>query len=96
VGSVGQNRYRSVSRINGAVNGRSLWRIQKLELGGGGRVLAEFRNFRRRVHDERLPAQLIEQRLGVLQIGGVEALGEPAVDIGENCVCFVAAALRRE
>ena len=28
-----------------------------------------------------LSAQLIEQRLGVLQIGGVEALGEPVVDL---------------
>jgi len=28
-------------------------------------------------------AQLLEQCLGVLQIGGIEALGEPAVDLGE-------------
>ena len=27
-----------------------------------------------------LVAQLVEQRLGVLQVGGVEALGEPVVD----------------
>ena len=26
-----------------------------------------------------------EQRLGVLQVGGVEALGEPVVDVGEHC-----------
>jgi hypothetical protein len=28
-----------------------------------------------------LGAQLIEQRLGLLQVGGVEALGEPVVDV---------------
>jgi hypothetical protein len=28
--------------------------------------------------------QLVEQRLGVLQIGGLEALGEPAVDRREE------------
>jgi hypothetical protein len=38
----------------------------------------------------RLLAQLIEQRLGVFQIGGVEALGEPAVDFGEHRARFVA------
>ena len=27
--------------------------------------------------------QFIEQRLGVLQVGGVEALGKPLVDVGE-------------
>jgi hypothetical protein len=37
--------------------------------------------------------QFIEQRLGVLKVGGVEALGEPAVDVGEHCVRFVAAAV---
>ena len=31
-----------------------------------------------------LSAQLVEQRLGVLQGRGVEALGEPVVDIGEH------------
>src|SRR6516162_1758056 len=29
-------------------------------------------------------AQFVEQRLGLFQIGGVEALGEPAVDLGEH------------
>ena len=32
-----------------------------------------------------------EQRLCVFQIGGVEALGEPAVDLGEHCAGLVAA-----
>jgi len=40
--------------------------------------------------------QLVEQRLGVLQVGGVEALGEPVVDIGEHRVSFGALALLRE
>jgi len=33
----------------------------------------------------RLAAQLIEQRPGVLQVDGVEALGEPVVDLAEHC-----------
>src|ERR1700730_13283189 len=41
-------------------------------------------------------AQLIEQRLGVLKIGGIEAFGEPAVDFGEHRPRFVATALRCE
>src|SRR5215472_5178426 len=36
-------------------------------------------------------AQLLEQRLGVLQVGGVEALGEPVVDVGEHLAPLVAA-----
>ena len=36
-------------------------------------------------------AQLAEQRLGVLQVGGVEALGEPVVNVGEHHARFVAA-----
>ena len=31
-------------------------------------------------------AQLLEQRLCVLKVGGVEALGEPVVDFSEHCV----------
>jgi hypothetical protein len=37
--------------------------------------------------------QLVQQRLGVLQVGGVEALGEPAVDRGEQVARLVALAL---
>jgi hypothetical protein len=40
-----------------------------------------------------LSTQLVEQRLGILQIGGVEALGEPVVDLGEHPARFVASAL---
>ena len=40
--------------------------------------------------------QLVEQCLGVLEIGGVEALGEPTVDFGEHRARFVATALLRE
>jgi hypothetical protein len=35
-------------------------------------------------HQKRLTAQLVEQRLGLFQIGGIEALGEPVVDFGEH------------
>jgi hypothetical protein len=38
--------------------------------------------------------QLVEQRLGVLQIGGVEAFGEPVVNFGEHRARFFAATLR--
>ena len=34
--------------------------------------------------------QLVEQHLGVLQVGGVEALGEPVVDLGERRARFLA------
>jgi hypothetical protein len=40
--------------------------------------------------------QFIEQRLGVFQIGGVEAFGEPAIDLSEHRPRFVAATLFRE
>ena len=30
------------------------------------------------------PVQLVEQRLRLFQVGGVEALAEPAVDFGED------------
>jgi hypothetical protein len=33
---------------------------------------------------ERLDAQLIEQRLGLFQIGGLESLTEPAIDFSEH------------
>ena len=35
-------------------------------------------------------AQLVQQRLGVLQIGGVEAFGEPVVDLGDHRARLVA------
>src|SRR5262245_17775746 len=38
-------------------------------------------------------AQLVEQRLGVLQVARVEAFGEPAVDRGEEIARFGALAL---
>src|SRR5262245_34246148 len=37
--------------------------------------------------------QFIEQRLSVLQVGGVEALGEPAEDRGQQLVCVGAPTL---
>ena len=43
-----------------------------------------------------LASQFVEQSLGVLQVGGVEALGEPAVDLGEHRTRFVATALLLE
>ena len=35
-------------------------------------------------------AQFVEQRLGLLQISGVEAFGEPAIDLTEHGTRFVA------
>jgi len=43
-----------------------------------------------------LSSQLIEECLGVLQIGGVKALGEPVVDYGEHRASLFATALRNE
>jgi hypothetical protein len=37
--------------------------------------------------------QLVEQRLGILQIGGVEPLGEPAIDGNEQFARFSLATL---
>src|ERR1700680_2274828 len=39
-----------------------------------------------------LYCHFVEQSLGVLQIGGIEAFGEPIVDFGEHCARFVAPA----
>ena len=39
--------------------------------------------------DQRLVAQFIQQRPGVLQIGGVGTLGKPAVNFGEHRARFV-------
>ena len=39
-----------------------------------------------------LAAQLVEQRLSVVQVGGIEALGEPVVNLGEHRARLVAAA----
>src|SRR6516225_6240762 len=39
---------------------------------------------------ERLYAQLIEQRLGIFQIGGIEALSQPVVDFTEHHARLVA------
>src|SRR5215469_7329625 len=38
-----------------------------------------------------LRAQFVEQRLGVLQVGGVEAFGEPVVDLAEHRARLLAA-----
>lgn len=42
------------------------------------------------------PAELFEKYLGLLEIGGVEALCEPAVDFGEDLARLVSPALFRE
>jgi len=39
-----------------------------------------------------LVGQLVEQGLGVLQVGGVETLGEPVVDVGQHRARLVATA----
>jgi hypothetical protein len=44
---------------------------------------------------EKLLAQFVEQRLGVLQVGGVETLGELLVDFSEHRTRLLAAAQRR-
>src|SRR5271167_4217988 len=43
-----------------------------------------------------LCSQLVEQCLGVFQIRGIEALGEPVVDLREHRARLVAKALRRK
>jgi len=41
----------------------------------------------------RLSSQFVKQRLGILQVGGIEALGEPAVDFREYRARLVAISL---
>ena len=48
------------------------------------KVLFEGDKLRRCPRLSHLCAQLLEQCLRVLHVGGVEALGEPAVDFGEH------------
>ena len=43
-----------------------------------------------------LRAEFLEQGFGVFEVGGVEAFGEPAVDLGEHRARHVATALFRE
>jgi hypothetical protein len=38
-----------------------------------------------------LIAQLVQQRLGVFQIRGIETFGKPVVDLWEHCACMIAA-----
>ena len=74
---------------------RSLRRFRILSLGVRVGFSPESRNSQDCVHNGRLAVQLIEQRLGVVEVGGVEAVGEPAVDFGEHRARFVAFALLR-
>jgi hypothetical protein len=45
----------------------------------------------RTLHTASASDQLLEQLLGVLQVGGVEALAEPVVDVGERRARLIAA-----
>jgi len=47
-------------------------------------------------HSDRQGAQLIQQRLRVLQVCGVEAFGKPVVDINEHRARFIPTALASE
>jgi hypothetical protein len=49
----------------------------------------------RRLRERGLP-QLVQQRLRLFQIRGVEAFGEPAIDRREKCVRFLALPLAHE
>ncbi len=83
-----------VSQIETAFLGRVLIKLfgtQLLETPKLYRQPREFkRQFSRRYHHAyllpplHLFTQLLQQRLGVPQIRGVEALGEPVVDLGEH------------
>src|SRR5216683_681904 len=45
------------------------------------------------ISPSRSTTQFVEQRLGVLEIGGVEAFGEPGVDFHQHCMPLVAPAV---
>jgi hypothetical protein len=59
-------------------------------------ILTAYKDSRDRIPGVTLLAQLLEERLRILEIRGVEALSEPAVDFGEHHSRFVAMALRYE
>ena len=64
---------------------------------GSGRIKSAHRVGNRRwspLLSLRSHAQLIEQRLSVLQVSGIEAFGEPAVDLGEHCSGFYLSVLK--
>ena len=47
-------------------------------------------------HSIELSAEILKQRLGVFQIGGIKTFGEPVVDVREHRAGLVATALFRE
>ncbi len=56
-----------------------------LDAGGRGRAYRPAR--------QRGSSELVQQRLGVLQVGGVEAFGEPVVNGGEDLARLIASSL---
>ena len=57
----------------------------KVRVGVGVRFSPESKILKLPCSDRaRLAVQLVEQRLGVFEVGGVEAFGEPVVDVGEH------------
>jgi len=60
--------------------------------GCGGRGGWSFRSSGGDSACECFSSQFIEQRLRLFQIGGIEAFGEPAIDLGEEIAGLVAAA----
>jgi hypothetical protein len=64
----------------------------KLHFPRSGKGLAQpFKILRSNVRGIRLFAELIEQRFGLDEVGGVEAFGEPVVDFREHRARFFAA-----
>jgi hypothetical protein len=61
----------------GSLSSRKIWHVPEKNL--------------RPANGASLRTELIEQDLGVLQVGGIESLSEPVVDVGEHCAGFVAA-----
>src|SRR5208283_5554001 len=59
----------------------------------GQLIVSPLRSSHQAVGSYSLVFQVLEQRLRVLQVGGVEALGEPVVDFGQHRARLVALAL---
>ena len=59
------------------------------ERGQGSHSNQKFKS--RRLQAKGLAVQLVEERFGILQVGGIKAFGEPAVDLCEHCTCLRAA-----
>jgi hypothetical protein len=64
-----------------------------LRIAAGGALMRRWAAPSQPASSSRSAVQLVEQRFGIPQVGGVETLGKPIVDFGEGRARLVALAL---